>query len=163
MPNVIPCSLWSLTTFETPLGERLIANRDTDTQCRHLVVTDQFWHHAIENFHRDCVPNPHIGTGRRVERRVHTYQSPGGIKQGPPGIAGINRRVGLDYIGSLESTEIRNAPFESADDSGRQRLIEAKRIADCESSLPDFKRLRTAYGNRRRQRPIVVNADHSKI
>src|SRR5262249_13051068 len=58
MPNVIPCSPWSLTTFETPLGERLIANRDTDTQCRHLVVTDQFWHHAIENFHRDCVPNP---------------------------------------------------------------------------------------------------------
>src|SRR5262249_13446043 len=107
MPNVIPCSPWSLTTFETPLGQRLIANRDTDARCRHLIVTDHLSRHATYNFHRDCVPNPHIGAGRRVERRVDTDQSPGGIEQGPPGIAGINRRVGLDDIGSLESTKIR--------------------------------------------------------
>src|SRR5262245_58660894 len=77
MANVIPCSPWSPTTFETTLGERLIANRDTDTRCQHLVATDQLPRHALDNFHRACIPHPDIRTVRRAERLIHTSQSTG--------------------------------------------------------------------------------------
>ena len=72
--------------------------------------------------------------------------------QRPAGVAGIQRRVGLDDVVHQPPGLRRAATAERADDAGGHRVMEAERVADRDRDLADAHGARVAE-RRPRQRP----------
>ena len=61
---------------------------------------------------------------------------PARVDQRAAGVAGIDRRVGLDEV--LEAVDAEVVAAERADDAERHRVAEAERIADREHDVADL-------------------------
>ena len=61
--------------------------------------------------------------------------SPARVDQRPAGVAGIERRIGLDHVAD-QAPVLRPQPAtDGADDAGRHRRLEAERVADGDGDL----------------------------
>ncbi len=63
---------------------------------------------------------------------------PGGVEQGPPGVARVDGRVGLDHVADGDAPCPLDLPPDRADDAGRERVIEAEGVTDRDRLLPDL-------------------------
>src|SRR5215207_3516870 len=82
----------------------------------------------------------------REDLRVDADHAPLRVEQRPAGVARVDRGVGLD--GALDDAAVArlDGPLEAGDDAGRQRAVEAERVADGQNLLPD--REAVAVGHR---------------
>jgi hypothetical protein len=78
-------------------------------------------------------------------------------------IAGIDRRVGLNYALDDAAGGRRQAPAEGADDARGQRPRQSERVADGEHALADPEVGRAPDGDRFQQRAGLAEPDHGEI
>ena len=78
------------------------------------------------------------------DRGIDAYNISARIHQRPAGIAGVERRIGLDHVvDQPPGARAQRAP-ERRDDAGRHGRFEAERIADRDDQLADFELARPA-------------------
>ena len=80
---------------------------------------------------------------------------PGRIQQRAAGVAGVERRVGLDDVADREAVGRVDLALQRADDAGGQRPVEAERVADRIRRVADLDAVRVAERQRRRSLPPV--------
>src|SRR5215216_717318 len=118
-------------------GRGLIGCDDPDSRIWHPPLINELRDNAVHSVDGDGKANTGVGVRGRENGRVDPDESTCGIKQRTAGIAGIDRGIGLDHAGYFAPGARRQAALERADDSGRQRLVEAEWIADGKGRLPD--------------------------
>ena len=69
---------------------------------------------------------------------------PAESRSGPPRVARVDGRVGLDHVADGDAADALHLAAERADDAGGQRVIEAEGVADGDRLLPDLERDVTA-------------------
>ncbi len=82
-------------------------------------------------------PMPAEAPELRKNRCVHPDHPSRRIQERPPGVAGIDRGVGLDHVGDFGLHVLRQAPVQRADQARGERLVQPVRVADREHRLPD--------------------------
>ena len=87
---------------------------------------------------------------RRIARdlRVHADHPALQVEQRPARVAVVDRRVGLDRIVDREAVRRLHLAMESADDAGRDRLLEPERAADRHDAVADPELGRVAEAER---------------
>src|SRR5215207_2841017 len=81
----------------------------------------------------------------REDLRVDADHAPLRVEQRAAGVARVDRGVGLD--GALDDAAVArlDGPLEAGDDAGRQRAVEAERVADGQDLLPDREAVAVAH------------------
>ncbi len=69
-------------------------------------MLDQLGHDIFGHVARNGKADSHIAATARIDRGIDTDQLTAGIHEGPAGIAGIDRGVGLDEILVIVDTDI---------------------------------------------------------
>src|SRR5712672_1630848 len=108
-----------------------------DPGAAHAAVLQQLAEHPLRG----------IAGGRKADAlrtgddcRVYADHGPARVDQRSTGIAGIKCGVGLDDIVDQPSGARTQAPSQGTDDARRDRMLEAKRIADGNGQLADSQR-----------------------
>ncbi len=81
------------------------------------------------------------------------------IDQGAAGVAGIDRRIGLDEV--LEGVDAELIAPERADDARGHRLADAERVADGQHHVSDLQRPGVAEGDGRQL--VELDPEHRKV
>jgi hypothetical protein len=81
---------------------------DADARHRNTTVADELSRDAIDDVDRDCKADARRCAGPRDDRTVHTDQPTGAVEQRAAGIAGIDRRIGLDQAADLMDVAVGN-------------------------------------------------------
>src|SRR5437762_1127413 len=93
---------------------------------------------AIDGVHGDIETNTGRCPGRAVYRRIDADQAPGAIEQWTSRVSRVDRGIGLDHALDWAAGDGFNFAVERRNDTGRQSLIQAERIADRIDALPDL-------------------------
>ncbi len=119
------------------LGERLVERLDVDAEATSLdmSVGDELREHVAQRIGRDGEADALTG---RVDRGVDADDLTARIEQRSAAVARIDRSVGLDEVVVRTGAE-RTAL--GADDSHRDRMAEAERIADGDDVFADLQRI----------------------
>src|SRR5690606_17096158 len=106
--------------------------RDAEIAADDPAVLDQLLHDAADEIHRDREAD---SLGRASPAAlghggVDADELAAGVDERASGISDIDRRVGLDEILNIRETEL--GPARRADDTERDGMGEAERVADRE-------------------------------
>ena len=85
-----------------------------------------------------CRRCPAAAAGRDL--RVDADHAAGRVDQRAAGVAGVDRRVGLDDVLDREAVGRGDAALQGGDDAGGQRAVEAERVADRDRRVADLRR-----------------------
>src|SRR3954447_17163046 len=85
------------------------------------------------------------------------------VDQRSPGVAVVDRRVGLDRARDREAIRCGDGAVRGADDAGGQRLGEAERAPDCDHVLARLRRRRAAERKRVQLRGGNVDVDYGRV
>src|SRR5437867_757025 len=129
----------------------------------HLAAADQLRHDAIDRIDRDGETDARVGAGRAVYSGVDADQQAGAIQQRSTGIAGIDRRVGLDHAANGPLRYGLDLAAQGADDAGGQRLVQAERIADGEYFLAYLEVFRHADQKGVEAALRCIDFEHGKV
>ena len=108
---------------------------DADPAARDASALDDLLHHAFRGRHGNREADAERAARARVDRGIDADQVAGRIGQRPAGIAGIDRRVGLDEI--LEGVDSQLCAPQRRDDAHRHALADAERVADRQHDVAD--------------------------
>src|SRR4051794_38269845 len=84
----------------------------------------------------------------RLDLRVDADHAPGGVEQRAAGVAGVDRRVGLDDAVDLEAVRRLDRALGGRHDARRERPLEAERVADRDRRVADLHAQRRAERQR---------------
>ena len=71
---------------------------------------------------------------------VDADHAPARVEQRSAGVAGVERRVGLDHVVDREAARRGQAPLQRRHDAGGQRALQAERVADRDRRIADLDR-----------------------
>ena len=110
---------------------------DADEAAPHTAVQDQLAEHELRGVARDREAD---ALRAADDRGIDTDHLAARIDQRPAGIAGIERRVGLDHILDQPAVAGPQRAAERRDDARRHRRFKTERIADRDDELPALER-----------------------
>ena len=105
-----------------------VAQFDAQVTVPHLSRSDELVGDVERRSGRDGEADALVGAGGGEQAARNPYQMALDVDQRPPGVAGIDRGVGLDVVFDVAETEI--AAPQSADDAKRHGLADTVGIAD---------------------------------
>src|SRR5262245_25160154 len=98
---------------------------------------------------------------RQNHRRIDAYDLAQGIDQGTAGVAGVERRVGLDHVVDQPSRFGAERATKGADDAGGDAVLKTVRIANGDGELADANFIRVAKLGC--DQPSRGNSDYRKV
>src|SRR4051794_19237225 len=84
----------------------------------------------------------------RLDLRVDADDAAGRVEQRTAGVAGVDRRVGLDDAVDLEAVRRLDRALGGRHDARRERALETERVADRDRRIADLDAARAAEGQR---------------
>ena len=115
-------------------GNRHRLARHADVASAHAAVPNQVPGHEARRAARDGEAQ---AMSRLDHRRVDADHRAGRIDQRTAGVAGIERRIGLNDVFDQPSRLRAQRAADGADDARRDRVMEAVRVADRDGDLAD--------------------------
>src|SRR5262249_13785508 len=97
---------------------------------------DQLSHHGLHHVRRDREADADVAARAREDRRVDTDELAVQIDERATGVAGVDRRIGLDEV--LVALRVDARAPERADDSRRHGVTETERVADRYNVIADL-------------------------
>src|SRR5580698_193016 len=94
-----------------------VGNANAHARVVDFAVTNQRLNHRVHDLRRNGKSHSGERARRRKQERVDANNFAASIDQGSTGVAGINRRIGLDELSGLASVGRRIRAIQSADDS----------------------------------------------
>ena len=116
-----------------PPRHRRGLRRDADIGAPHAAVHDDLAQHVIGGVAGD---RERESMRRRDHRSIDADNAATTVEQRTPGVARIQRDVGLNHIVNRTTAETEHRARQRADDAGRYREVKAERIAHCNRNLP---------------------------
>src|SRR5581483_1080270 len=118
---------------------------------------------TIDGVDGNCKADSHRGSRRAINRRIDADQPAGAVEQRSAGVSRIDGGVGLNYTLDRPSRHRLDLAPQRTHNTGRKRLIEAERIADCERALTYLQVFRRAYGYRSQSAFRRVDFQHRQV
>ncbi len=115
-------------------------------------MLDELRNDLVHGVDRDGEADAGARPARRGDGRVHPDEAARAVEERSSRVPGVDGGVGLDDPLDLPSRHRLDRPSEGAHDPGRERLVEAERVADGEDLLPDEEILRGADEDRPQRR-----------
>ena len=112
-----------------------------------LAVFDDGVHHLQGQFARNGKADALRATGLGENRGVDADQIAQRIDQGATGVAGVDRRIGLDKVFVVVQAQLVTPG--GADDAHGHGLADAEGVADGQRDVADTNVVRAADGDRR--------------
>src|SRR4051812_28878674 len=127
-------------------GRSHILQRYADAAALYLAGLYDLLHDLAGHVDRDGEADPDIAAAGRKYRRVDADEFASEADEPPTGIAGVDRRVGLDEV--LIPLFAQPGAAKRTDQPGRDGLSQAERIADRNHEIADFQAVAVAqrYG-----------------
>ena len=121
--------------------ERHVLSGDAEIAAPHAAVAQERRQDGVDRVDGDREAQP-LAAGD--DRGVHADDCAGAGDERAAGVAGIERRVGLDHVLDQPARARAQRPAERAHHAGRHGVLEAVRVADGDRQLAGPERLRVA-------------------
>ena len=109
------------------------------------------------------MPTLPVAAAAGLDLRVDADHAAGGVDQRPAGVARVDRRVGLDDVLDREAVGRRDLPLQRGDDAGRQRAVQAERVADRDRRVADLDVLGRAQRQRLEVQALGVDLQQREV
>ena len=113
-----------------------------------LARGQQLADHGLDGVRGDgeADPNVAVAGAAGLDLRVDPDHLAARVEQRAPAVAVVDRRIGLDHVVDRVPVRRPDVPLEGADDAGRDRSLEAERVADRDDRVADFESSRVGQG-----------------